>query len=216
MRLYRCVYVAGLWTACYTEREVMSLHTQLDSGAIVVQGKLYEEARYDVSNFNLSVGFNGKGGVEYFSVADGKTVAAPIRFMSLVFNGQVQDVLLDKKVTMLGRRQVCEIALPTATLRIDQFLSERDCGIYTEYTLLSDNPGDRLEIGLVGSLFGGAVADGSCIHCNGSTFAADFPFALCTENAAVYFTVDAKQSKCHIFILCEDAEGGCVALFGYL
>ena len=207
MRLYRCVYVAGLWTACYTEREVMSLYTQLDSGAIVAQGKLYEEARYDVSNFNLSVGFNGKGGVEYFSVADGKTVAAPIRFMSLVFNGQVQDVLLDKKVTMLGRRQVCEIALPTATLRIDQFLSERDCGIYTEYTLLSDDPGDRLEIGLVGSLFGGAVADGSCIHCNGSAFAADFPFALCTENAAVYFTADAKRPKCHTFILCEDAVG---------
>ena len=182
------------------------MNTSFENGAIVVYGKLFEEVKYNVSNFCLSACFNGKGGIEYCSVADGPTFSSPIRYMKLSFNGKIQDALLDKKISMLGRKQTCEISLKTAVLQIEQFLSEKDCGIYTVYSLISDNPNDVLEIGLMGNLFFGiSKFENNFVIARGNTFASDCTFRFCAENSAVYIKLDSNTPKIHTFIMCEEA-----------
>lgn len=139
-------------------------------------------------------------------MADGQTVSFPIHYMNLSFNGKIQDVLLDKKVSMLGRKQTCEIDLKTAVLKIEQFLNEQDCGVYTLYSLISDNPNDVLEIGLVGNLMSGSRIVKNYFVSNGSKFAIDCPFRHCPENSAVYFKLDSNMPKVKTFIMCGEAH----------
>lgn len=167
------------------------MDVMFEKGAVIASGKLFEQARYNVSNYILSACFNGSGGIEYYSVADGASVAFPIRFMNLSYNGKIQDVLLKKRVTMIGRRQTCEIDFGAATLKIEQFLSERDCVIYTSYAFCSDDPNDTLEIGLFGNIFP-------------SGFAADCDTENCPDNETVYFKLDCDRPKARTVIFCGE------------
>ncbi|MGN0556263.1 MAG: amylo-alpha-1,6-glucosidase [Acutalibacteraceae bacterium] len=167
------------------------MDVMFEKGAVIASGKLFEAAKYNVSNYTLSACFNGSGGIEYYSVANGATVSFPIRFMNLSYNGKIQDVLLEKRVTMIGRKQTCEIDFGAAALIIEQFLSERDCVIYTSYAFYSDNPNDTLEIGLFGNIFP-------------KCFAADCDTGNCPDNEAVYFRLDADRPKARTVIFCGE------------
>ena len=175
------------------------MENTVKNGAIIASGKLYEEVKYNVSNLVLSACFNGKGGIDYCSVADGPTLSFPIRYVNLSLNGEIQNGLSDKKVSMLGRRQICEIYFKNAVLKTEQFLSERDCGVYTEYSLISDDPGCVLEMGLMGGIF----ADAALTQ---RKFASDCPYRHCAENSAVYFKMDLKSPRIRTFISCSETE----------
>lgn len=124
-----------------------------ENGAIVAYGKQFEKTKYDVSNYTLGACFNGQGGIEYYSVTDGASFEFPISFINLSYNGEIQNVLIDKKVTMLGRTQTIELDLKGAVLKIEQFLDTKENGIFTCYTLLTKNKSDILELGLLGNYF---------------------------------------------------------------
>lgn len=108
--------------------------TSFKDGAIEVRGKLHEEAVYDVSNYKLSARFNGSGGVDYCLPVNGERSNFPLKYIGVVYNGEKQDVLLDKKVTMLGRRQTTEIYLKTAVLKIEMFLDRKKNAVCLQNT----------------------------------------------------------------------------------
>ncbi len=175
----------------------------LKNGEIIACGKLFEEVNYDVSNNVFGARFNGQGAIAYYSVADGETIDSPIAYMNMVYNGKAQDVLLDKKVSMLGRRQTVEIDLKTAKLKIEQFLSEKENGIYISYSLITDNKDDVLELGITGNFF----YDMNCVEKNSVSggdkiFAADSDFYYVEENHAAYFRLDAQHSAIHARMIC--------------
>lgn len=170
----------------------------LKNGEITAYGKLYEQVNYDVSNNVFGARFNGKGAIAYYAIADGETVENPITYMNIVYNGNVQDILLNKKVSMLGRKQTIEIDLSTATLQIEQFLAERENGIYIRYRLITDQKDDVLEIGLLGDFF----CDIDCIEKNALSgenkiFVAGGELHYIAENHAAYFKLDS-----HNFEIC--------------
>ncbi len=173
------------------------------NGVIYCKGKLFEEVKYDVSNQILSTCFNGKGGIDYYALADGAMVEEPIGYMNISYNGEIQDVLLDKTVSMIGRKQVIEICLKDAVLKIEQFVAEKRSGIYTCYTLLSDTENSVLEIGLTGRFFAkDTLIDNKTLIGNDELFVADREFRYAEENSAIYLKLDKNTPKIFTRAIC--------------
>ena len=177
----------------------------LKNGEIIACGKLFEQVNYDVSNNVFGARFNGSGAIDYYAIADGSTFEAPISYMNIVYNGKVQNVLLDKKVSMLGRKQTIEIDLKTAQLKIEQFLSEKDNGIYTSYRLITDNKDDVLEIGVTGNFFYDINSiENKSLKGENKAFISDSDFHYIEENHAAYFRLDSHKNKIRTLMICGD------------
>lgn len=176
---------------------------QFENGAIVAFGKQHEKAEYDVSNYTFGARFDGKGGVEYYSMADGTSLAFPIRFIQLSYNGKIQDGLSNKKVTMLGRTQTIELDLKTAVLKIEQFLDTKESGVFTCYTLLTENRDDVLQVGLLGNCFSHAeLVNGNTVCGDGNILESDRDVEYVRENLAVYFKLDSQHPKIRTRMIC--------------
>ncbi len=166
------------------------------NGAIVASGKLYESANYDVSNYVLSAQFNGCGGINYYSIADGSTFNIPIEFINISYNGKMQDMLLNKKVYMIGRKQITEIDLNNAAIIIEQFLDKNNHGIYTSYTLSTNNKNDVVQIGITGGFFWNDLCyTGKQLTNENQLFVSDSDFNYVPENNTVYLTLNNKTQK---------------------
>lgn len=175
----------------------------LKNGEIIACGKLFEQVNYDVSNNVFGARFNGNGAIDYYAIADGSKFETPISYMNIVYNGKVQNVLLDKKVSMLGRKQTIEIDLKTAQLKIEQFLSEKDNGIYTSYRLITDNKDDVLEIGVTGNFFYDINSiENKSLKGENKAFISDSDFYYIEENHAAYFRLDSHKNKIRTLMIC--------------
>lgn len=171
------------------------MNNSFENGAIAAYGKLYEEAIYDVSNYILSAGFNGCGGIAHYFPINGNKHHEPLKFISIIYNGKRQNVLLDKKVTMIGRIQIIEINLETAVLKIEQFLTEKECGIFIKFSLISDNKNDVAEIGLFGDFFTELNKSKNTLKGDEREFSADKAFDYTKENQSVCFKLDSKRPE---------------------
>lgn len=174
---------------------------KFDNGAIVLNGKLYEKAVYDVSNFTFGATFDGNGRALRYSVANGETYDFFKRnFIIIRYNGEMQNLLLDKEVSMLGRRQIVKIDLKTATLEIELFLGQKENGIFTSYRLITEREEDILELRLTNYDFKGEYTRvGNVLKDSVKVFAADTDFEFRTHNATVGFTLSAKNPQCNTF-----------------
>ena len=75
------------------------------NGRIVTDGYFYEDVPYDVSANNLSVCFDGKGGLsKYLSVRSGKNYSAR-SMLSLYKDGEQIGAYTAKQTKMAGRMQ---------------------------------------------------------------------------------------------------------------
>lgn len=171
------------------------MKNSFENGTVIAQGKLYEKANYDVSNRTMSAAFDGSGGITYCQTVQSGLVKTPIKFISIAYNGKKQDVLPNKKVSMIGRKQSIAIDLQTAVLNIEQFVDETGSGIYVRYRLSSDKDSDVAEIGLIG----GAFAKGACTGEQtfvGDKFAVctDKPLVHCPQNLSLYFSLHANET----------------------
>lgn len=168
-------------------------HTFQD-GAVIATGKMFEDVVYDVSNHTISASFDGKGGISYYFIANGASFNAPIRFISICYNGKMQDVLLDKKVTLIGRKQTIELNLQTAVLKIEQFLDTAGYGVYTAYQLLTENANDTVEIAILGNIADGrkTLRDTVLIGEN-SILESNTALTYVQDNHAVYFRLTGEQ-----------------------
>lgn len=183
-----------------------------ENGKLVANGKMFEEVNYDVSNNVLGARFNGCGAIGYYAVADGNTVDNPISYISIAYNGKMQNVLSDKRVSMLGRKQTIEIDLKTALLKIEQFLSENEHGIYMLVSLITDNANDTLEIGIMGNFFYEVPnIEPNILSGNGKVLVSDGELNYIEENHAAYFKLDSRKSRLRMRIIygdvCKQQDG---------
>ncbi len=177
----------------------------LKNGKIIAIGKLFEQVDYDVSNNIFGAKFNGNGAIEYYSIADGRNVDYPISYINIFYNGKIQDVLLDKMVSMIGRKQTIEIDLKTALLKIEQFLSEKENGVYISYSFITDNKDDVLEIGVLGNFFYDVDnVEKKSLRGENKMFVADCDFHYVEENHAAYFKLDSHKSTIHMKMIYGD------------
>ena len=184
------------------------MHNQFKGGAVIARGKWYENAVYDVSNASISAAFSGSGTVTRYFIANGEKYEFENSFLSIAYNGVVQDVLLDKTVSMLGRCQRVQLDLKTAVLEILHFLDPKENGVFTSYCLRSDHPEDRLEICLTGYRFEpDFVHSGTLLSDSGKGFAADGIFDYCPDNTSIRFSLSARAPRVNTVLVCGNCPG---------
>ncbi len=150
------------------------------NGRILTDGYLYEDVPYDVSANNLSVCFDGKGGViKYLSVRTGKNYSRRSMF-SLYKDGERVGAYTKKQTKMAGRIQ--EIALLEDGYRVEmkQFITKADDALLIEMVFFADKATEFTV------LYG--IGDGE--DWKTPAFASDTPYKLIKEN--MYFQLDVN------------------------
>lgn len=179
------------------------MNYRFENGAIVVEGKLFEHAVYDVSNATFSATFNGNGGVTEYFIANGEKYKLN-KFASIAYNDVMQNALLDKKVTMLGRRQTIEINLKTAVLEIEQFLDEKENGIFVSYKLHTDRKDDKVQVSLsrYPKFKEDYIKGNNVFQYETNTFASSSLCEYCHENRALIITLTSEEPVVNTFLAC--------------
>ena len=102
------------------------------NGRIVTDGYLYEDVPYDVSANELSVCFDGKGGVsKYLSARSGRDYS--IRSMTSFYkNGERVGAYTRKQTKMVGRGQEITILGEGYRIEMKQFITKDDDAVFIE------------------------------------------------------------------------------------
>ena len=175
---------------------------RFENGAIIAEGKLYEKAVYDVSNAVFSAAFNGNGGITKYFIANGTKYELNF-FLCISYNGVMQDVLLYKKVSMLGRRQIIWIDLKTAVLEIELFLDKKENGIFGSYRLHTDRTDDKIEISLTDQrrFEGDYQKSRNVFQDDEKAFAASGACEYCIENSAITISLTSHEPQVNTFLV---------------
>ena len=100
------------------------------NGAINISCKYYEKTNYDVANNKITAQFDGRGAITKYAVINKYSIFS---FFSSVYSidGEQLDWGVDKKVEIIGKRQVVTFFTDKADFRITQFLDNGSNAIYT-------------------------------------------------------------------------------------
>ena len=102
------------------------------NGRIVTDGCLWEDVPYDVSANNLSVCFDGKGGLtKYLSVKTGKNYATR-SVINLYINGERVGAYTKKQTKMAGRTQEITISGEGFSVVMKQFITKSEDAVFVE------------------------------------------------------------------------------------
>ncbi|MBQ8429545.1 MAG: hypothetical protein IJX30_05575 [Clostridia bacterium] len=108
------------------------------SGRIVTDGYLYEDVPYDVSANNLSVCFDGKGGItKYLSVNNEKNYSTRSMF-SVYKDGERIGAYTKKQTKMAGRMQTISLLGDSYRLEMKQFITKTDNAVFVEMSFFAD------------------------------------------------------------------------------
>ena len=112
------------------------------NGRIITDGYLYEDVPYDVSANNLSVCFDGKGGMsKYLSVKTGRNYS-PRSVLSVYKNGERVGAYTKKQTKMAGRTQEITIFGDGFQMEMKQFITKSDDAIFVEMLFTSQEQVD--------------------------------------------------------------------------
>ena len=108
------------------------------NGRIVTDGYLYEDIPYDVSANNLSICFDGKGGIsKYLSVRSGKEYSAR-SMISLYKDGERVGAYTAKRTKMAGRVQEITIFGDSYRVVMKQFITKDDDAVFVETSFFTE------------------------------------------------------------------------------
>ena len=108
------------------------------NGRIVTDGYLYEDVPYDVSADNLSVCFDGKGGItKYLSVNNEKNYSTRSMF-SVYKDGERIGAYTKKQTKMAGRMQTISLLGDGYQLEMKQFVAKADNAVFVEMSFFAD------------------------------------------------------------------------------
>ena len=171
------------------------------NGRIVTDGYFHEDVPYDVSANNLSVCFDGKGGLtKYLSVRTGQNYSAHSLF-SVYKNGERVGAYTKKQTRMAGRIQ--EITLFGADYRIElkQFITKNDDAVFVEMNIHAEEKSDFT------LLYG--VGYGTGIQ----KMSSDTPYEFVEENCYFEFHVnDCTQKRIRCVYSYEETQAYCDGL----
>lgn len=175
-------------------------------GKIVVQDNYFSDTVYHVSNERISVIFDGKGAISSYAPANESDMLNSC--VSLFNNGNPIDVYTEKIVEMLGRSQTVTIRLDRATLKIEQFLSASVNGVFTAYSLLSDNANEIVTVSLClhKSPPNFVINGGNELACDNFYFGANTEIDYISLNRSIYFTITPAKRVLTFISLGDSAE----------
>ena len=114
------------------------MNTSFKNGRIVTDGYFHEDVPYDVSANNLSVCFDGRGGIsKYLSVSTGKNYV-PRSTFCLYKDGKQLGAYTEKCTRMAGRIQ--EIVLTGEDFRVEmkQFITQGDDAVFVDVAFFTE------------------------------------------------------------------------------
>ena len=111
-------------------------------GRIIADGYLYEDVPYDVSANNLSVCFDGKGGLSKFLSVRSEKNYAPRSMTSFYKNGERIGAYTKKRVKMVGRTQEICLYGDHYCVEIKQFITKSDNAVFVEMVVSADEQMD--------------------------------------------------------------------------
>ncbi len=116
-------------------------------GKIVLFGKYWETADYDVASDLLSVRFDGTGSITKYILTGNKTSSINRTFLNFAIDGQPLDAYADKNTEMIGRFQKFIVNDDGYTLSVEQFVGNGANGVFFDIAFKSETPRD-VEIAL--------------------------------------------------------------------
>lgn len=171
------------------------------NGRIVTDGYLYEDIPYDVSANNLSICFDGKGGIsKYLSVRSGKEYSAR-SMISLYKDGERVGAYTAKRTKMAGRVQEITIFGDSYRVVMKQFITKDDDAVFVETSFFTEK---EREFTL---LYG--TGDSWVIP----TFACNVPNEFVEEN--MYFQIPLKvlgEKRIFFVLSYEESQAYCDGL----
>ena len=110
------------------------METSFHDGKIVVRGKFWEEAVYDVCANDLRVCFDGNGGITNYSVCNHPGSYLRKSYLNVFVNGVKLDAFTDKTVEMIGRTQRIVLDAIGGKIEVFQFIPKRGNALCCEIT----------------------------------------------------------------------------------
>ncbi len=110
------------------------METSFHDGKIVVRGKFWEEAVYDVCANDLRVCFDGNGGITNYSVCNHPGSYLRKSYLNVFVNGVKLDAFTDKTVEMIGRTQRIVLDAIGGKIEVFQFIPKRGNALCYEIT----------------------------------------------------------------------------------
>ena len=110
------------------------METSFRDGKIVVRGKFWEEAVYDVCANDLRVCFDGNGGITNYSVCNHPGSYLRKSYLNVFVNGVKLDAFTDKTVEMIGRTQRIVLDADDGKIEVFQFIPKRGNALCCEIT----------------------------------------------------------------------------------
>ena len=110
------------------------METSFHDGKIVVRGKFWEEAVYDVCANDLRVCFDGNGGITNYSVCNHPGSYLRKSYLNVFVNGVKLDAFTDKTVEMIGRTQRIVLDAIGGKIEVFQFIPQRGNALCYEIT----------------------------------------------------------------------------------
>ena len=168
------------------------------NGRIIVDGYLYEDVLFDVAGNNLSVCFDGKGGVsKYLSVLTGKNYTSR-SVLTLYKNRERVGAYTKKNVRMAGRTQEITVFGEGFEMEIKQFITKEDRAIFIEMNFSVDEPTEFTLLYGIGSAVGIPTISCECAYkyiAENAFF--EIPINVCQQRR-VRFVVsyEGEQSYC--------------------
>lgn len=116
-------------------------------GKIILKGAMWEQAIYDVAAYDLSVRFDGLGGItEYYRSNDAVNYASQT-YSTFCLNGKKVDSFVSKTVEMIGRRQnifIDDSDNSGSTIKLSQFVVKEINGVFFKIDLTATTETDFL------------------------------------------------------------------------
>ena len=171
------------------------------NGQIVADGYLHEDVPYDVSANNLSVCFDGKGGIsKYLSVRSGRDYS--VRSMTSFYkDGERVGAYTAKRVSMVGRGQKIDIFGDGYRIEMKQFITKEDDAVFVEVSFFAERKTDFTLVYGTGYSW-----ETPALACDGEN-------AFVEENSHFLIPVSAESEKRIRFVFAyEEDKGYCERL----
>ena len=116
-----------------------------EQGKIVINGRYFEEALYDISNEKIAVLADGCGGLKSYRVNDfAENFIATFLSLDLYVGGKPLSPYIPKKVEMIGRMQKITVQTSAGELSVTTFLTKEVNGVF----FLVEGKGLTIDLGL--------------------------------------------------------------------
>ena len=164
-----------------------------ENGAVVLDCQFYEKAIYNVSNEKICATFDGSGAFVSYAEADNAEYKNKA-FCSWHINEDFIDMLSEKKVYMLGRKQTVKTVTPAGILKSEMFLDKTHSGIFANFSV--ENRKDKADV--TASLTFNNLAY--------LKFFSDDKINVVTDNDTVYFPLPVDTDSVTVYITFDKIE----------